>query len=268
MHPILFRIGPLEIHSYGLMLAISFFVGILWASKRGEERGIKQSDVMDLSFIIVLCAIIGSRLLYVVTHLEQFRGRWTDTFNPFQSNGEIGISGLTMLGGVVLSAVAIVVFCVVKNINLLRLLDSLSPAFGIGIFITRIGCFLNGCCFGKPSDLPWSVVFPLTSPAGYTLQGLHLHPTQLYSSLYGILITVILVILDRKKRFDGFIVSIFLVFYGASRFLVDYVRYYEDSVKFLLLGFRFTVNQGISFLMVLSGAVIFFIFKNLRKETI
>jgi len=253
MLPVLFRIGRLEIHTYGFLLAVSFLVGIYWSMARAKKRGIKREDVMDLSFIIILCAIIGSRLLYVVTHLEEFKGRWLDTISPFQSTGEIGIPGLTMLGGVVLVLIAIVIFCRVKNIPLLRLCDVFAPSFGLGIFLTRIGCFSAGCCFGKPCELPWGIIFPLTSPAGTTLQGVHIHPTQLYSSLYGLIIMVVIILLDRKRHFDGFLASVFFMLYGISRFWVDFVRYYESSVTFSFIGVTFTVNQAISFFMFCVG---------------
>lgn len=253
MYPVLFRLGKLEIHSYGLLLAVSFLIGIYWAMNRAEKRDIDKNHVMDLSLIIVLCAIVGSRLLYVVTHLDEFRGRWVDTFNPFQSSGEIGLMGLTMLGGVVLAIAAILIFCKVKGIPILRLCDVLAPSFGLGIFITRIGCFLHGCCFGKPCDLPWAVKFPLRSAAGAVLPGELLHPTQIYSSLYGLAIFVILIVLDRKRRFDGFLVSIFFMLYGVSRFSIDMLRYYEESVKVSLIGATFTVNQVISMLMFAVG---------------
>jgi len=226
---------------------------------------------MDLGLIIVFCAIIGSRFLYVVTHLDEFRGHWLDIINPFQSSGEIGIAGLTMLGGVVFALAAILIYCRVKKISILQLCDTLVPAFALGIFLTRIGCFLNGCCFGKPCDLPWGVVFPLMSPAGSTLQGLHLHPTQLYSSFYGLVILIILLILDKKPRPVGFLFSVFLILYGVSRFMVDYVRYYESSVKFSVLGLDFTINQAIAFFMVVSGLCLFFVVrshevKNFKKS--
>ena len=261
MYPILFRIGRLEIHSYGLLLAISFLIGIYWSMFRAQKRGIERNAVMDLSLILVVCAIVGSRFLYVVTHLHEFKGRWLDTFNPFQSTGEIGIMGLTMLGGVVLSLIAIVVFCRVKNINFLRLCDVFAPAVGLGIFLTRIGCFLHGCCFGKPCDLPWGVVFPLFSPAGSVMQGITIHPTQIYSSLYGLAIMFIILLLDRKPRFDGFLLSVFFMLYGIARFFIDYVRYYEESVKVGVLGASFTINQVISFLMFGAGLVLLFLLR-------
>ena len=259
MHPVLFHFGRFVISSYGLLLAISFLAGIYWSMYRARKRGIDQNRVMDLSLIIVFSAIVGARLLYVVTHLDEFRGHWTDTFNPFQSSGEIGLAGLTMLGGVVLVLASILIFCAVKRIPVLKLCDVMVPAFALGIALTRIGCFLTGCCYGKPCDLPWGVKFPLSSPAGSepVLQGLHLHPTQLYSSFYGLIILITVLLLDRRPRFDGFVLSVFFMLYGVFRFSVDFVRYYESSVKFFLFDFGFTINQAISLLLFFIGLVLF-----------
>ena len=266
MFPVLFKIGRLEIHSYGLMLALSFLLGIYWSMYRARKRGIDRNSVMDLSLIIVVCAIVGSRLMYVLTHLEEFRGRWLDTFSPFQSSGDIGLLGLTMLGGVLLAILAIIIYCKVKKINVLKLCDVMIPAVGLGIFLTRIGCFLHGCCFGMPCDLPWGIVFPLISPAGSILQGQHLHPTQLYSSFYGLIILIVVLLLDRKPRFDGFLLSVFFMLYGVFRFSVDYLRYYESSVRVSLFGMSFTINQIISFMMFVCGLILFLTLRRKSRE--
>jgi len=264
MLPVLLKLGRFEIHAYGLTLALSFLLGIYWAMHRADKRGVDRNQVMDLSLIVVLCAILGSRLLYVVTHLPEFQGRWLDTVNPFQSNGQIGIAGLSMLGGVLLSLIAIVTFCTVKKISLLKLGDILAPSFGLGIFITRIGCFMNGCCFGKACDLPWAVTFPLNSPAGSVLQGVSIHPTQLYSSLYGLLIVLLIIALDRKPRFDGFVMSIFFMLYGLARFLVEFIRYAEPST---MAGHSaLTINQVIALLMIVAGIGLFFWRRSAERE--
>lgn len=259
MYPTILRLGRFEINSYGLLLAVSFLGGIYWSMYRAKRRGIQQNYVMDLSLFIVLCAIVGSRLMYVLTHLGEFRGKWLDTINPFQSSGRIGIAGTTMLGGVLLALAAILIYCRVKNISVLKICDVLAPAFALGICLTRIGCFLAGCCFGRPCELPWCVKFPVGSiPFSVPeLQGLRIHPTQLYSSLYGLIILVVILMLDRKRRFDGFLISPFFMLYGVFRFAVDFVRYYEASVKFSMLGMEFTVNQAISFLMFLFGLLFY-----------
>lgn len=255
MHPVLLKLGRLEIYAYGVALAISFLLGIYWAIHRAEKRGIRKDDVMDLSILVVISAIVGSRFLYVVTHLDEFHGHWLDTISPFQSTGAIGIAGLSMLGGVVMAILVVMGYCLSRKISILRLFDVFAPSFALGIFITRIGCFMNGCCFGKACDLPWAVTFPVISPAGATLPGVHIHPTQLYSSLYGLVILLVLYFLDRRPRFDGFLGAMFFILYGLSRFLVDFVRYYEESVQVNLGIAVLTINQVISLLMILTGGV-------------
>ncbi len=267
MHPILFNIGRLEIRAYGAMLALSFLIGIFWASKRAKNRGLNPNQVVDLSLLILLSAIIGSRILYVITHLGEFRGHWTDTFNPFQSTGQFGIAGLTLLGGVFLSIIVIIIYCRWKNIPLLKLFDVLAPVFGLGVFLTRIGCFFNGCCYGIPSDLPWAVKFPFIGAAGYHFYDTAIHPTQLYSSLYGLILMVVLVIVDKKKHVDGFLTSLAFIMYGIFRFLVDFVRYYEET-DMVSLGFtEITINQLISSGMILFGIILLIVLqkKNSRR---
>jgi phosphatidylglycerol---prolipoprotein diacylglyceryl transferase len=254
MYPVLLHFGRVQIHAYGLLLAISFLVGIFWAMKRGEKRGIRGEWIMDAGLYVVISAIFGSRLFYVLTHVDEFRGRWLDTINPFQSSGEIGIAGLSMLGGVVLAIAAITVYCLVKKIRVLRFFDAAAPSLALGLGLTRIGCFLNGCCFGKPGHLPWCVTFPESSPAGAMLPEMRVHPTQIYSSLYDFAMLGVLLLADRKKRPDGELSAFFFIMYGVFRILIDFVRYYESSVQFHVFGVPFTFNQAISASMALAGA--------------
>jgi phosphatidylglycerol:prolipoprotein diacylglycerol transferase len=254
MHPVLFKLGPLAIHAYGLMLALSFVLGILLAARRARKVGIDPNRIMDLGVLVAISAIVGARLFYVVFHLDEFRGHWTDTFNPFQSSGQVGIGGLTLLGGVILALLTSYVYLHTKKLPFLRVADMVVPSLGLGIFLTRIGCFLNGCCFGQPTHLPWAVTFPYGCPAHYQFGSVPLHPTQLYSSLGGLIIFVALLALDRHRRFDGYLFYFFLLFYGIGRFLVDFVRYYEPSMVLVRLGsVALSTNQGISVLMLLGG---------------
>ncbi len=254
MHSKLFEIGPLEIHSYGLMLALSFLVGIYFAIYRAQKQGIDPNKIVDLSIVIVVSAIVGSRFLYVIFHLDEFKGRWLDTINPFQSSGQIGIAGLTMLGGFVAAVTFSVLYMKIKKLSILQICDIMIPSVALGIFITRIGCFLNGCCFGLPTDAPWGMVFPQESPAGYCFQNQPIHPAQLYSSFYGLAIFGLVLFLEKYKKFDGFLLYSFFVFYGISRFVVDFYRYYENSMILAEVGnVSVSVNQGISFAMIVLG---------------
>ena len=256
MHPNIVEIGPFVIHWYGLLLSLSFLLGIYLSMARAEKRGVNKDAMMDLAIVVVLCAVIGARFQYVVTHIEEFQGHWLDVLNPVQSDGTVGIGGLSMLGGVLLSIVGILVFSRIKKLPLLVLGDIVSPAFGLGIGLTRIGCFMVGCCFGKACGLPWGVVFPPNSiPAAIPeLAGQPIHPTQLYSSLYGWIIFTALMLLDRKRRFPGFILAVFFMMYGVARFLVDFVRYYNDSL-FTFLGQTWTINQAICLGMFIVGLI-------------
>jgi len=266
MYPVLFKLGKLQVHAYGLLLAVSFLFGILWAMKRGEKRGISKDHVMDAGLYVVISAIFGSRLFYVITHLEEFRGRWLDTINPFQSSGEIGIAGLSMLGGVVMAILTIIIFCRIKKIRILRFFDAATPSLALGLALSRIGCFLNGCCFGKPGGLPWCVVFPDNSPAGAFLPDQHLHPTQIYSSIYDFLMLGAILWVDRKKQPDGMLAVVFFVLYGVFRFLIDFVRYYESTVQFHVLGAAFTFNQLIAALMTVTGLLLLWGIRRHKRE--
>jgi len=267
MHPIIIgsESSRFTIHGYGLMLAVSFLLGILLASRRAKKQGMDPNLIMDLSIWIVIAAIVGSRFLYVIYHLEEFRGNWLDTINPFQSSGRIGIAGLTMLGGVVLAIFVSMIYLKKKKMPILKTADIVIPSVALGVFLTRIGCFLNGCCHGIPTDLPWGVTFsnPYSAIAPNLLNQ-PIHPTQLYSSLYGLIIFGILLVAERYQKFDGFIFYLFLVFYGIARFFVDMVRYYEDSAMIASLGI--TINQAISLLMTAVGIIFLVInFYKLKK---
>jgi len=257
VHSKLFQIGPLEIHAYGLTLALSFLIGIYLAMYRAKKNGIDPNKIVDLSVVIVISAILGSRFLYVIFHLDEFKGKWLDTINPFQSSGQIGIAGLTLLGGFVAAVVFSILFMKIKKLPLLKISDIMIPSMGLGIFITRIGCFFNGCCYGLPTDASWGMVFPQESPAGFIFANQAIHPTQLYSSLYGLVILGLLLFLERYKKFDGFLLYMFFILYGISRFTVDFYRYYEDSM--VIGGLSISVNQGISIILIVLGVVLLFV---------
>jgi phosphatidylglycerol:prolipoprotein diacylglycerol transferase len=266
MHPNIVEIGPFVIHWYGLMLSLSFLIGIYLSMHRAEKRAVNKDAIMDLTIVIVLCAIVGSRLLYVVTHIEEFDRHWIDVINPVQSDGTVGIGGLSMLGGVVLSLAGIFIFSRLKKIPILILGDIIAPAFALGIALTRIGCFMVGCCFGEICHLPWGVVFPEGSiPDSIPgLAGQPIHPTQLYSSLYGFIIFATLLLSDRKRHSEGFVLGVFFIMYGIARFCVDFVRYYNDSL-FQAFGYTWTINQAISLFMFLAGLFIVFVLPRWKR---
>jgi phosphatidylglycerol:prolipoprotein diacylglycerol transferase len=263
MYPELFRIGPVVIGSYGLMLASAFIAGIWMATRLAEQRGINIDKFINLCFLILISALIGSRLFYVLTHLDEFSGRWLYTFLPVQPDGSIGLSGLIFLGGFLAALLVSLFYVKTQKMPAYKVADSMAPALAFGLFVGRIGCFLNGCCFGQVCNLSWGVQFPATSAAGSIMGNAFLHPTQVYSSIYAFIIFAILMRLNRQNVADGVMSAAFLIFYGAGRFIIDFFRYYEHQM--LAIG-GLNWNQVTSILMIIGGVIIFLVQKSEKEK--
>lgn len=260
MYPELFRfLGINFIRSYGVMLAIAFLIGIIWARRRAIKAGIRPEHIIDLSFIVLISSIVGSRLFYVIYHLDEFADNLFDIINPFHG-GTIGISGLSMMGGVILALVSAYLFFVIKRLKPWGICDAMMPMFALGIAITRIGCFLNGCCYGLPTHSYLAVIFPPNSAAGFHFPDTPLIPVQLYSSLAGIAILLIVLGSERFKKFDGHSLWLTIALYAIWRFVIDLFRYYEDSMIFATIGSqRFSLNQALSLLLFLGSIIAYLV---------
>ncbi|MFP4522242.1 MAG: prolipoprotein diacylglyceryl transferase [Fibrobacterota bacterium] len=262
MHPVLIEIGPVPIHSYGFMLMLSFLFGIWLTAARASKYGIKKEHVTDLAFYIIIAVIIGARGYYVLLHYKEFIDNPGAIFNPLQNGKLVGIGGLVMLGGVILGAAAGFLFVYLKKIPSLIMADSAAPAIASGVFLTRIGCFLNGCCWGVHTKSFLGVSFPASCPAGAVSGGAPVFPTQLFSSFNGLLIFIILLWAEKRwKTFHGFTFLLFLMLYSIHRFFIDYIRYYPECETF----FGMTHNQII---LLLTFSVSLGLFLKLRKKEI
>ncbi len=250
MHPVIFGF----IKSYGLLLALSFLVGIWLSVRRGRRRGLSPDLVLDLCFAVLISSLIGVRLYFVLTHPGHF--------HPWYRALYIWEGGLTLYGGIIAATATVWWLCRRRKVPFLRMADVMAPAVVLGIGITRIGCFLNGCCFGRPTQGPLGVVFPPDCAAGWLCarEGALL-PAQLFSSLGGFLAFALLLLLDRKRDPDGTTFGRFLVFYGVARFAVDFSRWYEpDMVPALGL----SANQWISMALVAGGLLLLLVLRRRR----
>lgn len=233
MHPVLFKIFNFPIHTYGFMLAISFLFGIWFSSYRAKKRGLNPEVISDVGFWIILSAVVGSRLYYVILHFEEFRGDLLSIVNPFHGDS-IGIGGLVMYGGFIGALIASFLYFKLKKLNILPYADAVAPSIGFGIMLTRIGCFFNGCCWGAPATGSLSVSFPMSSAAGVYQHHIHatgLYPSQLFESAGGLLIALIVLAVGRFKFFTGFQFYLTGILYTILRFFVDLSRHYEANEK-------------------------------------
>ncbi len=253
MHPILFKIGPLEIRSWGVLVLIAFAVGIWYISKRIQKHGVNPERIWDLGFWVALSAIIGSRVLYVLYHVPYFREHPGEIIKFWEG-------GAVFFGGFIFGLVAGIWYLVKHKKDLPFWLtgDYAAEALALGMFFGRWGCFFNGCCFGKETTLPLGVVFPPGSPAYEIMDSLYIHPSQLYEGFANLILFFLLLVLEKKKPFHGFIFLFYMMMASLIRFLVDFTRYYEPENIIASL----TVNQWISIgVFVISGVIMFLLWR-------
>ncbi|MDI6808706.1 MAG: prolipoprotein diacylglyceryl transferase [Candidatus Eisenbacteria bacterium] len=225
MHPVILSIGPLEIKAYGLMLAIAFWIAILIAPRELRRKGIDSEVVPSISLIVIISSLVGGRVAFVLSHLAEYRRAPLDILKVWEG-------GLTFYGGFLLAVVVGLAYLRRKRVPLLRFCDAVTPALALGEGITRIGCFVNGCCFGVPTTLPWSVVFPKGSYADYQFGQVAVHPSQLYSSGAGFLIFILVILLRRRVKRDGSLFMCLVFLDSCARILIDCTRFYEVGSNF------------------------------------
>jgi phosphatidylglycerol:prolipoprotein diacylglycerol transferase len=235
MHPVVFTLPFVNfpIHSYGLMLALSFICGIMLSSWLARRNHLNPEVISDAGFWIIIAAILGARLYYVFLHFDEFSGNLASIIWPAQQD-QCGIGGLVMYGGVIGAIGAGLLYFKLKKITALPYLDIMAPSVGFGIFLTRIGCFLNGCCYGAPTTSGLGVTFPISSPAGHYQHLMHataLYPSQLFDSFGGLIIGIIVLAFTLKKVFTGFPFYLVCFLYAIQRFFVDFSRYYGDNER-------------------------------------
>ncbi|MFC1551218.1 prolipoprotein diacylglyceryl transferase [Candidatus Latescibacterota bacterium] len=275
MHPTIISIGPFAIRSYGLMLATGFLTGIILAASRAKKAGENVDHIYNISVWIVFSALIGARLYYVMTNYSEFRVRgemfflkrfaleFKNMFWPVGPGGQIGISGLILYGGLIAATFTAVIYLYRYKLSVAKFLDIIAPSLGIGEFFTRIGCFLNGCCFGKPTESPIGMIFPDNSVAGMYYPDIHVHPSQLYNSFAGLGIFLTLLYVERYKRFDGFLALVYFMMYAVIRFSTDFTRHYDSNLRF----HGFTHNQVLGIIVfTIAAAVMIYRLKNLPAK--
>ena len=220
MYPVLLSLGPFQLRAYGLALAIAFLAGSWLTLRRGRERGIPEEVLLGLFWWIILAAIVGARAFFVFGHPESFP-------NPLDAF-RIWEGGLTQYGGLLGAMLASWIYLRRHRLSFLSNAELTAPALALGEGITRIGCFVNGCCFGRECHGTLCVHYPADSYAADALgAGVPVFPSQLILSAAFFLVTVLLLRLERRRPALGVVFALFLALQGGVRWVVDFTRYYE-----------------------------------------
>jgi len=243
MHPILFRIGPFSLHTYGLFIATGVLLAIALAARGARREGVDPQKMLDLGFYLLVASIIGSRLLFVLIFYRDYLPRPWSIFKLWEG-------GLVFYGGFALALPIGIWYLRRHDLPLWRTADLWAAPLSLGHALGRIGCFAAGCCYGRPTSLPWGITF--SDPQSLAILGVPLHPVQLYEAFSNFLLFLFLSLFGRFRRFEGQIFWLYVLLYSAIRFLVEFYR--GDARGFILPPYL-SISQGVSILLAAASLI-------------
>ncbi|MDP2653774.1 MAG: prolipoprotein diacylglyceryl transferase [Candidatus Omnitrophota bacterium] len=247
MHPILLKIGPVSLFSYGLMLAVAALTCAWLLSRDARKHGIPSETIYDLMFWLVLSGIAGARILYVVLHWEQFSGRPLEILM-------VQSGGLSFQGGFLAAAAAGAWYVRRQKLPILFMLDLMAPYIALGHAIGRIGCFLNGCCYGRPAS--WGIYFPV--------HGARLQPTQLYDTAELFLVFLILRFSQKRSQVRGEVFALYMALAGLQRFINEFFR--GDHEHLMVEAVGLSVYQVFSLAIFAAGLAAWLVLRKSRPQ--
>lgn len=262
MYPKLFEFnglefaGPITVYTYGVLLAAAYLLGLKFATIRAKARNLDSVRVLDLGIYIIISALVGAKLLLLITDFRTFRANPAELLTLARSGG-------VFYGGLILAVVVALWYIRRAGLPLWTTCDVFAPGIALGHVVGRFGCFFAGCCFGKPTTKPWGIVFtdPFAAANVGTPLGVHLHPTQLYEAGAELIILVALLLTERKgKAFAGRTFWLYILLYAVSRYIVEIFRGDERGSVGM-----FSTSQFISIILApLAIAMLLFLAR--RKE--
>ncbi len=245
MHPVLLKIGPLTLHTYGFFVALGFLLGLFWCSRESRRRRLDPEIIPDLFFYVVIAALAGARLLYVLLNWKYFYGNPLAVFKIWEG-------GLVFYGGF-LAAVPVLVWRIRRwQRPALEILDVAAPGLVLAQAVGRFGCLSAGCCYGRACPGPLGIVF--TSPLSHAPLNQPLYPTQLFHAAADFFIFLVLVRLSGKAPRRGVVAVCYLLLYGLFRFTIEFWR--GDPRGFFA---GFSTSQWISLLLIACGLLLWFL---------
>jgi phosphatidylglycerol---prolipoprotein diacylglyceryl transferase len=227
MHPRLFELpwsipylGPITVYTYGVLLAAAYLLGLQLAIVRARKRELDATRVMDLGIYIIISALVGAKLLLLVTDFQTFRNSPAELLTLARSGG-------VFYGGLIVAVAVALVYIRRVGLPLWTTCDVFAPGIALGHVVGRFGCFFAGCCWGKPTTLPWGITFtdPFAAANVGTPLNVSLHPTQLYEAGAEFLILIFLLATERSgRRFAGRTFWLYMLLYAITRFIIEFYR--------------------------------------------
>ncbi len=251
MHPVLLRLGPITIHTYGLLVATGMVVTLLLSRRRAPRFGLDPDRVWNLGIYMTLSGLVGAKLWYVASNWDYYSA------NPREIFSLSTLEAAGVFYGGLLTGLAVAYFYVRRqNMRFLPLVDNYAAPVALGHAFGRLGCFSAGCCWGKATEVSWGVTFsdPYAAQIVGVPLGLRLHPTQLYEAAAELVIFGLLMGLSARRRFDGQIFASYAILYGLARFIIEFFR--GDFGRGHVFGTEFSVMQAVSLGLIVLGIYI------------
>lgn len=258
------RVLPvISIYGYGMALVCGFLAAAWLAGIRAQRQGIDPALVWDVGMVVLFSGVVGARLFYVAEHPAEFFGGGRNPIQVLVQLVNLPSGGLVLYGGVLLGIASYIGYCSWKGLSALKMADIVIPSIFVGEMFGRIGCFLNGCCYGAPTDLPWAVCFPPGSvPYAAEMElgliarnaacSLPLHPAQIYSSLNAMTLAIITWHWFPHRSRDGSVLLLGWILYPITRFCLEMIR--NDTPDYILFGIPLTIAQWVSIGMLIGAA--------------
>lgn len=250
MHPLLFEINlgflHIPLHTYGFMIAIGFLLGITTVRKLSVRNGMNPDVNADLAFWLLMYGFIGARVLFIITRLDFFIANPMDIFKVWEG-------GLVFFGGLIAATAYAFYFFRKHRLNIWKMIDVLSPGLVIAHAFGRIGCLAAGCCYGRPTSVPWAIKLD-SELVDDNLKGVPLHPTQIYESLSLFILYAGLLHISRQKKFDGQVGLTYFMLYPIIRSIIEIYR--GDSIRGFVIEGILSTSQFISILVFAAAFVV------------
>lgn len=249
----LFTIGRFTVHGYGLMIGIGFIMAVLIGGMRTKKLGLSDDHFTNIAICLLVFGFMGGKLLYLIVNFRFFLQ------DPL---AHLGSEGFVVYGGIIVGIISVFVYCRLKKLSFLTYMDMMSPAVMINQGFGRIGCFMAGCCHGRPTHSWFSVTF--TDPHCLAPTGVPLIPTQPISAAFDLLVAAFLFAIQRKVKYRGTVSGLYLMLYGVGRFVIEIFRGDLDRGT---VG-NLSTSQFISIFMVIFAAGYLYVVnkKKLDKE--
>jgi phosphatidylglycerol---prolipoprotein diacylglyceryl transferase len=262
MYPKLLDLGPITVHTYGLLLAAAFIAGIWITSRNARKAGIGPDLIWNLGLVVIFAALVGGKILLVFSDYQYYSQNLREVFSLSTLR-----SGGAYYGGLLLALGCAVWFLLKKRLPFWTVADLAAPGIALGQAIGRLGCLSAGCCYGKPTHMPWGITFTnqyAYANVGVTLN-MPLHPTQIYEFLGAFVIFLFLMWRLRKKHVAGQTSLEYLMLYAILRFVVEFFR--DDDRGFVFYGLL-SISQFIAILAILGSAAGYYSLHRRSREVL